>query len=33
MSKERRVDPQVIVGLLTTWTKFPLECTCSWSRC
>ena len=25
MSKERRVDPQVTVGLLTTSTGFPLE--------
>jgi hypothetical protein len=25
MSKERRVDPQIVVGLLTTSTGFPLE--------
>jgi transposase len=25
MSKERRVDPQVTVGLLTTATGFPLD--------
>jgi hypothetical protein len=25
MSKERRVDPQVTVGLLTTGTGFPLD--------
>jgi hypothetical protein len=25
MSKERRVDPQVTVGLLTTSTGFPLQ--------
>jgi hypothetical protein len=29
MSKERRVDPQVTVGLLTTGDGFPLGWTCS----
>ena len=42
MSKERRVDPQVTVGLLTTGTGSRWMCTCSkatrprprpWSRC
>ena len=42
MSKERRVDPQVTVGLLTTGAGFPLDVhrfegnkaeTKPWSRC
>jgi hypothetical protein len=27
-SKERPVDPQIVVGLLVDWTGFPLEVGC-----
>lgn len=27
-SKERRVDPQIVVDMLVAWTGFPLEIGC-----